>query len=342
MSCAAALAPKSSAEKAKATRPDALKPPNRCSSGAQPLPSFLQAKFTVGAVDDPLELEADRVAEKVMRTPDGCCASCAGGLACEGERLQRKPYLGASVSHNGTSQAPPSVSSALRDSGAPLVPLARAPMERALSHSFSDVRIHTDTVAARSAADIGAEAYTIGRDVVFASGRYAPETSSGRRLLAHELVHVAQQRSEPIIRRQARGSCAGKGPFNCNGTTCRTPAGRAGTCMWISATRSCFCRDNSTDEPAPASKLIPSWLMALLGAAAIAAIIACFASGVCEFGLVIAGLGAAAAAAVLFLLRQAGITDSGSSGGPVASAAGETGETGETSATGETAASQVA
>jgi hypothetical protein len=59
---------------------------------------------------------------------------------------------------------------------------------------FSHVRVHADERAARSAEEIGALAYTAGTHVVFGPGQFAPETSKGRRLLAHELTHVVQQR----------------------------------------------------------------------------------------------------------------------------------------------------
>jgi hypothetical protein len=70
-------------------------------------------------------------------------------------------------------------------------------MEYAFGADFSGVRVHTDPAAAASARSIGALAFTSGSDVVFDSGRYAPGTSEGRRLLAHELAHVAQQRENP-------------------------------------------------------------------------------------------------------------------------------------------------
>jgi hypothetical protein len=74
-----------------------------------------------------------------------------------------------------------------------------AQVERSQSLSpqdFSQVRVHTDARAAQSALAISALAYTVGRDIVFAEGQYAPGTGSGRRLLAHELTHVIQQRQE--------------------------------------------------------------------------------------------------------------------------------------------------
>jgi uncharacterized protein DUF4157 len=81
----------------------------------------------------------------------------------------------------------------LPSAGRLLEPATRAFMEPRLGRNFSEVRIHTDDHAARSAAALGAPAYTIGRDIAFGPGRYAPETSAGRELLAHELAHVRQQ-----------------------------------------------------------------------------------------------------------------------------------------------------
>jgi outer membrane protein OmpA-like peptidoglycan-associated protein len=59
------------------------------------------------------------------------------------------------------------------------------------------VRVHTDGRANDFAHGLGAKAVTVGSDVFFGTGRYAPETSEGERLLAHELAHVAQQGGEP-------------------------------------------------------------------------------------------------------------------------------------------------
>jgi hypothetical protein len=64
------------------------------------------------------------------------------------------------------------------------------------------VRVHSDPLAARSAGEVEALAYTVGQDVVFAAGQYNPGTAAGRRLLAHELVHTVQQDQGPVVRRQ--------------------------------------------------------------------------------------------------------------------------------------------
>ena len=92
-----------------------------------------------------------------------------------------------------TFSAPPLVHDVLRSPGQPLDRATRAYLEPRSGHDFSRVRIHTDARAAASAQAVNALAYTVGRDVVFGAGQYAPATAQGRRLLAHELAHVAQQ-----------------------------------------------------------------------------------------------------------------------------------------------------
>jgi hypothetical protein len=79
-------------------------------------------------------------------------------------------------------------------SGMPLDPHTRADMEARFGESFADVRVRNDAQAHRSAASLDAKAYTIGNEITFSAGRYAPHASEGKRLLAHELAHVVQQR----------------------------------------------------------------------------------------------------------------------------------------------------
>jgi len=98
----------------------------------------------------------------------------------------------------GRSDAPPS-------SGRSLDPETRASMEARFRHSFADVGILAGGEAGESALGLGADAYTYGRSIVFAPGRYAPGSDSGRALIAHELAHVVQQRGVPprVQRQQA-------------------------------------------------------------------------------------------------------------------------------------------
>jgi hypothetical protein len=79
--------------------------------------------------------------------------------------------------------------------GSPLDPHIRAGYETRFQHDFGNVRVHSDAEAARSASNLHALAYTVGRDIVFGSGLYAPSSAEGRKLIAHELTHIVQQGS---------------------------------------------------------------------------------------------------------------------------------------------------
>jgi uncharacterized protein DUF4157 len=89
--------------------------------------------------------------------------------------------------------------------GTPIEGSTRSMMEARLGHDFSDVRVHTGAKADESARSVNAHAYTVGSDVVFKTGQYAPETQAGMRTLAHELTHVVQQRSGPVDGTEAPG-----------------------------------------------------------------------------------------------------------------------------------------
>ena len=110
---------------------------------------------------------------------------CACGGAC--------PRCKSGGSHLGPAAAPPIIHEALRSSGQLLDSATRAYFEPRFGHDFGDVRVHSDALAAQSADAVHALAFTVGQDIVFAAGRYRPETPGGRRLLAHELTHVVQQ-----------------------------------------------------------------------------------------------------------------------------------------------------
>jgi hypothetical protein len=85
-------------------------------------------------------------------------------------------------------------------SGQPLDAATRAPFERGFGVDFASVRVHADSRASESARALHALAYTVGRDIVFRDGAFAPHTPGGRRLLAHELAHVAQQGASGAVR----------------------------------------------------------------------------------------------------------------------------------------------
>jgi hypothetical protein len=101
----------------------------------------------------------------------------------------------AAIGHTQSSEVP-SVHDFINSPGQPLEAEARAFMEPRFGYDFSQVRVHTDAKAAESARMINALAYTVGQDIVFDAGQYSLGINSGQKLVAHELAHVIQQRSE--------------------------------------------------------------------------------------------------------------------------------------------------
>jgi hypothetical protein len=131
------------------------------------------------------------------------CDGCETGSSCRG---CADKALGTSLRPSAVPVTEVAAKEALAlvggGGGRPLDKRTRADMEDRLGGDFSSVRVHTGEPAARSAASVGALAYTIGDAVVLGEGAQAPETPAGRRVIAHELVHVGQQR---------RGRVAGTG-----------------------------------------------------------------------------------------------------------------------------------
>lgn len=105
----------------------------------------------------------------------------------------REGNLVSNSKHNETISSP-LMGEVLRSSGQPLDAATRSFMEPRFGHDFSRVRVHTDAAAAQSAREVGARAYTVGAHIVFGQGRNASAPGHDRRLLAHELAHVVQQR----------------------------------------------------------------------------------------------------------------------------------------------------
>ena len=219
------------------------------SIGNQRVSRMLQKKLVVGPAGDEYEREADRVAEAVtsetsrpasphsfLRDPQqavplqrncSCGGTCSSCQEEEEEKLQRKAEASV-VSSEAVGDAPPIVGEVLRSSGQPLDPAARAYFEPRFGYDFSGVRVHADNQAADSARSVSALAYTVGHDLVFGSGQYAPSSRTGQRLLAHELSHVVQQSHAPeegsLIQRKEWPVCKGV----------QAPAGREATVLCFS------------------------------------------------------------------------------------------------------------
>jgi uncharacterized membrane protein HdeD (DUF308 family) len=163
---------------------------------------------------DELEREADRVAEKIVTMADSRlvgadpvapasqiwnrgqvmrqCAACTH----KNKRDEDRPEL--EISRKAYAQVPtPSANvdlSTLASNAQPLPIQTRRYFEPRFAQDFSDVRIRADAQAGSMAKSLHAKAFTHGTNIVFGSGYFAPETATGKRLLAHELTHVVQQR----------------------------------------------------------------------------------------------------------------------------------------------------
>ena len=137
----------------------------------------IHERLAVTAPGDPYEREADRVAERVMHMSD--------------RSFTRNSPL-----------APPAVPDVLTSPGFPLDSVTRTFMEPRFGYDLSGVRIHADAEAAESASRVNALAFTVGRHIVFGRDRYAPASSVGRRLLAHEIAHVLQPAADTRIARE--------------------------------------------------------------------------------------------------------------------------------------------
>ncbi len=190
--------------------------------GLKPLQWPMQAKLEVGAVDDPLEYQADHTAEWVMRMTEPPLSArtalapalskvqrqCACGGTCaecqmekeDPKKLQRKTTNAAGLH---PSSAPAIVHEVLRSRGQPLEAATRNFFEPRFAQDFGRVRIHAGARAAESARAVHALAFTVGNNIVFGDGQYAPGTDSGKRLIAHELSHIVQQGSgcQPLLQR---------------------------------------------------------------------------------------------------------------------------------------------
>lgn len=173
-----------------------------------------QAKLAVSQPGDACEREADQAADTVMRmaapvaeavlpVPPSIQRRCPG---CEDElretKLQAKPMPGELSAVDDGFAAD---MAGLQGRGIPLPPSARGFFEPRFGRDFSAVSIHGGEPAARLARSVGARAFTLGSDIVFGAGEFAPGSSAGQHLLAHELAHVVQQAGPgavPQIQRQ--------------------------------------------------------------------------------------------------------------------------------------------
>jgi len=185
---------------------------------------LIQAKLKIGQPGDKYELEADQVAEQVMRMPEPkvqrMCSEYKEELKRqpleEEEELQANPVAGqitpliqrqveeeeeeeliqTKIVGDVTPKVTPAINSGIQSLQGGGRPMSRGELsffEPRFGTDFSNVRVHNDSHAASVARSVNARAFTLGHNVVFGIGEYSPDASSGRKLLAHELTHVIQQ-----------------------------------------------------------------------------------------------------------------------------------------------------
>jgi len=180
----------------------------------------IQTKLKINEPGDQYEQEADRVAERVMRTPDRAPVPVADPTSNAGIKLQRRCTCGGSggecaackekqeegllqrnaIATSAGSEAPPIVHEVLRSPGQPLDSATRAFFEPRFGRDFSRVRMHSDATADESARSVQARAFTTGSHIVVARDQYSPGSDDGARLLSHELAHVVQQNENHALR----------------------------------------------------------------------------------------------------------------------------------------------
>jgi|GEM_PF-2504950 len=160
-------------------------------------PNTIQPKLEIGSPDDKYEREADRVADAVVNSPaPSLHMKCK---ECEEESLQMK----SKNTQNGI-KVPDQTSQQIQNprTGSTLPESINQEMSHKIGADFSNVHIHTGSEAARLNDALGARAFTHGSDIYFNSGEYNPNTLDGKHLLAHELVHTAQQNRHHLIQRE--------------------------------------------------------------------------------------------------------------------------------------------
>jgi Domain of unknown function (DUF4157) len=277
---------------------------------------FFQAKLSINQPNDAYEVEADAMADKVMRMEmpsnglqlkplpiSSVQRKCAH---CEKEKkMQRKEMNGSETTADVGLE---SYVGGLHSGGQALSAEARNFYEPRFGYDFSNVKLHTDSVAAKSAQSINALAYTSGNNIVFNNGQFSPNTDSGKRLLGHELTHVVQQGGgqNVVSRFIQRTNCEGRGwPDGCVAPGGCDPGMQ---CVASADWPVCSCWNTSVAEQRM-RQIVPSWIVALLGALALLALIACFATGVCEIAIIIGGLSTGAAAVLLAIINGLGLED---------------------------------
>jgi hypothetical protein len=154
----------------------------------QRIPDELKAK--------PDRLEKDASQEQVEEHPRDISSALAGLQRKVGNRAVQRLLAQRSGGTDGAFDLDDETAARInrqRSDGQPLDGSMQARMSAATGGDFSDVKVHTSTESAELSQQVGALAFTTGKDIFFNQGAYNPQSSHGQELLAHELTHVVQQ-----------------------------------------------------------------------------------------------------------------------------------------------------
>lgn len=151
--------------------------------------TVVQAQLETTTPGDAYEQEADRTADMVMRKIDGACTSEAT-LTCHCPTPTISCFGGTSMPISSEME---NQLQTMQGGGHAMPDALRSQMEHSFGHDFSNVRLHTDSVAADMNRSINAKAFTHGNDIYFNQGQFQPNTAAGQHLIAHELTHTVQQ-----------------------------------------------------------------------------------------------------------------------------------------------------
>lgn len=180
------------------------------SSLASPLRKILragpQAKLRVGQVDAPEEKQADRAAETVMRMPAPQSQSSHSSQSSQASQGSQTTQATQNENTRMESESAPATPGIAPSQGMPLSGPTLSFFESRFNRSFGNVRLHAGPDAAAASEALNARAFTVGRDVFFNRAEYQPASVEGRRLLAHELAHVAQSGPADTVRRTPSAS----------------------------------------------------------------------------------------------------------------------------------------
>lgn len=250
-------------------------------------PPRVQARLKVGAVHDPLEAEADRAASTVLSSMEPgitgappvlsqalAPAAVAAGPAPDAQ-LSALPGPLQRTSETSATPAPPASVGAGTDTvagtggefevqphlearlatlsggGQPLPAAERSFFEPRFGQDFGQVRLHTGSEAASLAQAVGAQAFTLGREIVFDQGEFQAGTSGGRELLAHELAHVVQQGETAPIQRQVQRKARSESGKDEDIPTAEAPVSSSATAQPTLSAPASSVTDVAKSSPSP-------------------------------------------------------------------------------------------